>query len=433
MSTSDPYDLGAPQHGVPDGGRGHNPNRAPDFFTPAAGGYPPPGPPQQQYPPEWHPGEPQRLEGQEPQSLRQGAQSLQGQEPQQFPGQPPAFQPDQQQGPDQRQAGSAWPPAAGPGGSLENTESFLTPRHRARPANARGWRAAVAAVTNGRINPGPSAKQIHEANRTGRIQASLLAVHKIAVLSVKGGVGKTTVTVSLGNAIARERGDRVIAVDCNPDMGTLATRFSEKAGDANIEQLALRQSAEAYSQVKKHTVQNVDRLEMLGAQSDPRSTYVLSPQDYTTTMQILERYYNVILVDCGTSVSTSLFTAIGRHVNAMVIVASQDVPGVNGGLKTLRWLQAHGYGHLLSTTVVVLNNIHPGPVLIDLDRAETAIKGEFPAVKIMRIGYDKHLAEGEAIEFGSMKKGSREEFMELAGAVADHYPARGAASLYRSE
>ena len=52
---------------------------------------------------------------------------------------------------------------------------------------------------------------------------------RLAVMSVKGGVGKTTTTVGLGSAFASLRGDRVIAVDANPTSGTLARRIPEQS------------------------------------------------------------------------------------------------------------------------------------------------------------------------------------------------------------
>lgn len=43
----------------------------------------------------------------------------------------------------------------------------------------------------------------------------------IAVVSPKGGVGKTTVTSLLGTLLALQRRDRIVAVDTNPDFGSL--------------------------------------------------------------------------------------------------------------------------------------------------------------------------------------------------------------------
>ena len=47
-------------------------------------------------------------------------------------------------------------------------------------------------------------------------------------MSRKGGVGKTTITLALGSMFAMLRGDRVIAVDANPDAGNLAHRLFER-------------------------------------------------------------------------------------------------------------------------------------------------------------------------------------------------------------
>ena len=51
-------------------------------------------------------------------------------------------------------------------------------------------------------------------------------------MSLKGGVGKTTTTVGLGAMLASLRGDRIIAVDANPDRGTLSDKVRlETVGD----------------------------------------------------------------------------------------------------------------------------------------------------------------------------------------------------------
>ncbi len=48
----------------------------------------------------------------------------------------------------------------------------------------------------------------------------------IAVVSPKGGPGKTTITALLGSLLAFLRRDRVIAVDANPDFGSLGRRLA---------------------------------------------------------------------------------------------------------------------------------------------------------------------------------------------------------------
>ncbi|MBV8346951.1 MAG: MinD/ParA family protein, partial [Mycolicibacterium sp.] len=294
---------------------------------------------------------------------------------------------------------------------------------RRRPAAGRGWRKTVAKMTGGRVNPAPSAKQEQFDELVKRIRASLVGVHKVAFVCAKGGVGKTTMAVAVGNAIARERGDRVIAVDVNTDLGSLSARFSEDGGpQANIECLSSLQNIGRYSNVRVHTVQNNDRLEMLGAQNDPRSSYTLGAQDYAATVKILETLYNVILLDCGTSITSPLFSTITNDVSSLVVVAALNAPGVKLAKQSLQWLNAHGFGQLLPRTVVVLNATDRGPALIDVDAAETMFRQL--VADVIRVPYDPHLAEGMAIEFTACKPRTRKALMDLAGAVAAHYPAR---------
>lgn len=207
---------------------------------------------------------------------------------------------------------------------------------RRRPPAGDGWRKAVTKMTFGRVNPEPSAKREQTDELIQRICAPLADVHKLAFVSAKGGVGKTTMTVLVGNAVARLRGDRVMAVDVDADLGDLSARFSERGGpQTNIEHFVSSQHTKRYADVRVHTVMNKDRLEMLGAQNDPRSTYKFGPEDYGAAMQILETHCNVILLDCGTPVNGPLFSNILNDVTGLVVVASEDVRGVEGALVTL--------------------------------------------------------------------------------------------------
>lgn len=292
---------------------------------------------------------------------------------------------------------------------------------RRRPAAGDGWRRLVTKATLGRVNPEPSAKSEQTNELSRRICAPLADVHKVAFVSAKGGVGKTTITVALGNAMARLRGDRVIAVDVDADLGDLSARFSERGGpQTNIEHFVSAQNAKRYADVRVHTVMNNDRLEMLGAQNDPRSTYRLGPDDYETAMKMLDNHCNVILLDCGTPVNGPLFSKIVNSVTGLVVVASDDVRGVEGALATLEWLDAHGHTRLLQHTVVVLNAIRKTKPFVDFGIVENQFRKRVP--DFYRMPYDPHLATGLAVEYGSLKRKTRNALMDLVGGVAQHYP-----------
>ena len=113
-------------------------------------------------------------------------------------------------------------------------------------------------------------------------------------------------------------------------------------------------------------------------------------------------HYNVILLDCGTSITSPLFPTIAKQVDSLVVVASQDAPGLNGAWSTLSWLQAHGFSRLLPRTVVALNATPRASRWSTLDEVEATFREQISDV--VRVPYDAHLAEGGVIDFPTLTK-----------------------------
>jgi len=133
----------------------------------------------------------------------------------------------------------------------------------------------------------------------------------------------------------------------------------------------------------------------------------------------------VCAVDCGTAITSPLFSTIANHVDSLVVVSSQAPDGLNGAWTTIQWLQAHGFARLLPRTVIALNSTFKNKPLVDLDDAEQEFTAKIPGVSVVRIPYDVHLAEGRDVTFVELKSRARKALMALAGAIAQHYPARG--------
>jgi hypothetical protein len=92
---------------------------------------------------------------------------------------------------------------------------------QAKRAPQSGWRRALYVASGHAVNLGESPADRVRRELIERINQPLNGCYKIAALSLKGGVGKTTTTTALGSTLSSLRGDRVIAVDANPDRGTL--------------------------------------------------------------------------------------------------------------------------------------------------------------------------------------------------------------------
>ncbi|MEO6955146.1 MAG: hypothetical protein ABI137_00250, partial [Antricoccus sp.] len=122
--------------------------------------------------------------------------------PQQPPAaqQPPADPPPQ---PPHVQQAPAPPPQ-------QLTAADLTPQSLVKPeteAPKSGWRRAVFKVSGGSVNPGPSKVEADRDALIERVRTPIRGCHKIAVVSLKGGIGKTTTTSCLGLTLAHYRGD----------------------------------------------------------------------------------------------------------------------------------------------------------------------------------------------------------------------------------
>ena len=103
----------------------------------------------------------------------------------------------------------------------------LVPSRRVPPG--RGWRLALFKATFGMVNLGPGPDEIRQAQLEAKIRSGLRGHFKVGVMG-KGGVGKTTVSASIGSVFAELRqDDRVVAIDADTAFGKLGSRVDPRA------------------------------------------------------------------------------------------------------------------------------------------------------------------------------------------------------------
>ncbi|WP_419776413.1 MinD/ParA family ATP-binding protein [Mycolicibacterium fortuitum] len=283
---------------------------------------------------------------------------------------------------------------------------------RNQRSNEGGWRKAMNRMTGGTVSP-PEI-QHPDARNTGSSTPNRGA-YSIAVLSLKGGVGKTTTTVCLGSMFAANRGDRVIAVDANPDFGTLAQRGPSQT-NSTVRDLLEDPEITRYSDIRRHTSQSPSRLEILASERDPAISEAFSEADYLGVHSILDRFYNIILTDCGTGLTHSAMDGVLATADAIVLVASPAIDSARSALATLDWLTHHGHAHLVPDATVVLSSARPGTVSIDIERLKQHFKARVR--EVILIPFDDHLAEGAEISIDLLGRKTRQAFNELTASVA---------------
>jgi MinD-like ATPase involved in chromosome partitioning or flagellar assembly len=289
---------------------------------------------------------------------------------------------------------------------------------RNRPSPEAGWRRFVYFLSLKNINLGDSPKIRERKAIDARIGAALEGGAKfVPILTRKGGVGKTTVSTLLGMALSLSREDRIIAIDANPDRGTLAERVS-KSTRFTVRDVVNRAAAvDGFTDFSTMVSRDVSRLDVLASDSDPMLSEAFDEGDYNVVADMAARYYSIVLTDCGTGIVHSVMRPTLQRANGLVIVSGGSVDEARLASETLTWLEANGYGDLVRNSVVALNTATQGTNLVKLDEIEQHFQTRVRHV--VRIPYDPALAAGSVIKFDQLKKGTRDAARELAALVVD--------------
>ncbi|WP_254716703.1 MinD/ParA family protein [Actinomadura sp. WMMB 499] len=312
-------------------------------------------------------------------------------------------------------------PQDGEGADSLSSENLLGER---RIAPSSGWRRAVYKASGGNIHMGESQGDLRRKDLVARARTQVAGGHhRVAVMSLKGGVGKTTTTTGLGSMLGSLRGDTVIAVDANPDRGTLSDKVRLETAATVRDLLNSRDKIHRYADVRAFTSQNQARLEVLASDRDPAVSEAFSADDYAAAAAILEQFYSICITDCGTGLLHSAMAGVLSLADQLVLVSSPSVDGARSASATLDWLEAHDHGHLVRNGVVVLSMVRNRTrSQVDLDKLQAHFESRCRAV--VRIPYDDHLEEGAEVELEQLAPPTREAYLNLAAVVGDGFAFR---------
>jgi MinD-like ATPase involved in chromosome partitioning or flagellar assembly len=289
---------------------------------------------------------------------------------------------------------------------------------RAAAAPVSGWRRWLYQATLGYVNLGDSDQVRIQRAMEHRIAMRLgERTRYVPVLSRKGGVGKTTVTTLLGMVLAELREDRVIAMDANPDRGTLSDRSPGKADFTARQLVKDRFTVDSFAQLSNYTARDGSRLDVLASDTDPMVAHAFDDADYRAVTDILGRYYSIVLTDSGTGMVHSVMKGTLEKADAVVLVSGGSVDEARLASETLSWLEAHGRQDLVAKATVVINMAAGNRTLVNIDEIEQHFLSRVK--NVVRIQHDRHLAEGSRIRLGQLKPATRAAAVELAALVVD--------------
>jgi len=196
----------------------------------------------------------------------------------------------------------------------------------------------------------------------------LLRCATIAVVSPKGGVGKTTTTALLGSLLAFLRRDRAIAVETNPDWGSLGRRLVPDHPIFIDELLAgpLSDPDISPARLDAQLGRGPDGLMVAPAPTDPDRAANLDESAYRTLFARLSELVGMLVLDCGTGLDDPPARAALACADQLVLVCDDEPDTASIVAEAATWLRHAGPPLLL-----VVNNLRRGSRidLLALERA----------------------------------------------------------------
>ncbi len=170
----------------------------------------------------------------------------------------------------------------------------------------------------------------------------------IAIANQKGGVGKTTTTISLSSCLA-EKGMKILAVDLDPQANMTSGFGIDKDNLENTVYQLLIGQADTQQVILENVQNNVDvvpsSLDLAGAEVELMSV-VGKEFILRDALQKVQDNYDYIIIDCPPSLST-------LTVNAMVAANAVLVP------IQCEYYALEGLSQLIQTVELVQSRLNP--------------------------------------------------------------------------
>ncbi|MFE4529833.1 MinD/ParA family protein [Streptomyces anulatus] len=365
------------------------------------------------------------LRGTPPPQRAQSHGAAHGHRPAQEQQQPPQEQPQPQPRTGAR--------APGPNTPASSPAPAAPPARMQRPARSPDSRPVVDSALSGtarrprqgepaaarvsrairRIVSSSAAREVAEITRTAeRIQQPVTTGRQIAVTSIRGGAGKTTVAALLGTAYAHYRQDPVLLVEADPALGSLPLRLGAETLRWTTADLAeIVEPQMSLLDVTGYLVQLPDNAWLLPG-SQGRIGAMLDTAAYERVMVALRRYFGVTVVDCETLPAEVARVALSA-AQARVLAAPATLDGITSTYAVLQWMQGLP-SHMIAGTVVALTSTTSRPG-IDVEDAAEKLRSTGATVHVLP--HDRHLAAGGALRTELLARPTRLAATRLAAEV----------------
>jgi len=281
-----------------------------------------------------------------------------------------------------------------------------------------GWRKTVYTLTGHLVNLGAGPAERRLRDQIAAIGTNIPGNYQIGIVSVTGGIGKTRTTAGIGTAFALYRTEPVVAIDANPTYGNLG-RLIDPHATASIREFVADTQMVAYPKARSYTGKNPKGLEVLAGNQNLANPLVLSAKLFTDTLSRTQRFYQLVLIDCGPDIEHPVMEGVFSAVDALVIVGAMNFDGAVAAEQTIDWLATRNADELLRRSVVVLNDVYRCQNEKFVTTVCNSLGQRVGAVKT--IPWDAHLRDGAVLDFDALRQPTRLAYVDLAAWLAQGF------------
>jgi MinD-like ATPase involved in chromosome partitioning or flagellar assembly len=309
---------------------------------------------------------------------------------------------------------SVRPPVPPRAPSMTRSDVYVRPMHAGRPvgplARATNWLRV-------RLSTDLQRREWAVDEQLGQIR-TITRPNTIAVLSPKGGVGKTTISFVLGNLLASELRLRVIALDANPDFGTLAALAADdlRSSRSLADLLADSRRIESPAELHPYVSRLPSGLHLLGAPAHAEVMAQMTPGLYARLLDLLERFYEVLILDLGTGITDPIAQFAVDRADQSIVITTPEWITAAGVLGALRYLQLEEGTLVLNQAPAGRNSGSRAVIEENFRRQAVATRATIPYDDRLRLMLDTGTY---ALE--NLRRSSRVPAKELGASIARNF------------
>ncbi len=194
--------------------------------------------------------------------------------------------------------------------------------------------------------------------------------HILSFFGAKGGVGTTTVAVTLASYLVRQHNKRVLLIDNHPEFGHVCLYLGLDGTRYHFDELIRNVNRLDSTLLRGFIAKHASGLEVLSSPESHDLSRTVDPDALERTLEFLRGEYDYIILDCETSLEEVSLAVMDRS-DQIYLVSTPDI----GAIRDLsRYIDGLSRNESTSTRLHVIINRYSSHGAIAIEQIEKAIR-----------------------------------------------------------